>query len=358
MTKNYYDILGIERGATKEEIKKAFHKLAHKFHPDKKGGDAEKFKEISEAYAILSDDRKRAEYDTYGQTFAGGGGGQGFNGFDFSQFTNQGYGQGFGNINFEDLGDIFGDVFGTQKERTPRGRDISIDIELTFEEAIFGIERKILVAKTSKCETCDGKGGKKGSGMQSCKKCNGKGKVHETRRSFFGSINTVRSCEFCMGSGEIPKEACDICGGAGITKKQEEIRIQIPTGIDNGEMIRLTGKGEAIKGGTSGDLYVKIHVIPHHVIRREGSNLVMNLPIKLSEALLGGERKIETLDGLVTLTIPAGVTFGEILRLRGRGVPIDKAKRGDMLVKISITMPKQISKDAKKAIDILRSEGI
>lgn len=354
MSKNYYEILGIPKGASKEEVKKAFHKLAHKYHPDKKGGDANRFKEISEAYAVLSDDKKRAEYDTYGQTFAGGGGGAGMGGFDFSGFTNQ----GFGNINFEDLGDVFGEMFGSQRERTPRGRDISIDLELTFEEAVFGVERKVLITKTSICETCSGKGGKKGSAMQSCKKCNGKGKIHEARRSFFGTINTTRSCDACGGIGEIPKEICEVCHGAGLIRKQEEIDIKIPIGIDSGEMIRMSGKGEAIRGGVAGDLYVKIHIIPHPTLRRDGSNLVTNMSIKLSEALLGGERKIDSLDGPLTVTIPQGVAFGETLRLRGRGVPIERGKRGDLLIRVSIILPKKLSKDARKAIETLQKEGV
>lgn len=354
MAKNYYDILGIPKSASKDEIKKAFHKLAHKYHPDKKGGDAEKFKEISEAYSILSDDKKRAEYDTYGQSFSGGfGGGQGFGGFDFSQFTNQ----GFNNINFEDLGDIFGDVFGAQRDRTPRGRDISIDIELTFEEAAFGLDRKILVTKLSKCEVCDGKGGKKESGYATCKKCNGKGKIHEARRSFFGSINTVKTCDTCFGTGEVPKEECGSCRGMGVRKTEEEIKVQIPPGIDNGEMIRFTQKGEAVRGGVSGDLYVKVHVRPHEFLRRDGINVVLNLPIKLSEAILGAEKKIPSLDGELTLTIPEGVAFGEILRLRGRGIPYEKGKRGDLLVRVSITIPKKLSKEGRRAVEDLKNLG-
>lgn len=361
--KDYYTVLGIEKGATKDDVKKAFRRLAHQYHPDKQGGNEQKFKEINEAYQILSDDRKRAEYDMYGNTFNGAGAGrQGFGGFDFS--SAQGFG-GFGGAeNFEgvefDLGDIFGDFFGSGARggQIKRGRDISMDLEIPFAEAIFGTERKILITKTTACTECHGTGGKPGTKMKKCDTCNGKGKVHDAKRTIFGTFNSVKECESCRGKGEIPEEKCGNCRGAGVVRGQEEIRIGIPAGIASGEVIRLSGKGEMIPGGIAGDFYAKIYVLPHQLFTREGQNLVMNLDIKISDAILGVEHAIETLDGKITVRIPEGVSYGEILRIRGKGVPIDKQKRGDLLIKLNIKTPKKLSKKARKAIEDLREEGI
>lgn len=363
MAKNYYNILGVSKTASKDEIKKAFRALAHKYHPDKKGGDAEKFKEINEAYTVLSDDQKRSQYDTYGQTFAGGGGG-GFNdnwqdfaqqsGFDFSGFAGGG---GFSAEGF-DLGDIFGEFFGGRRAQTKRGRDISIDIELNFEEAVFGVERNILLNKVSSCNLCSGTGAKKGSDLVTCQTCNGKGKIREMKRSIFGSIEVARGCETCGGSGKMPKEKCELCGGSGILKKESDIKIKIPAGIDNGEMIRLSGAGEAVKGGTPGDLYIKTHVKKHKTFRKEGNDLVMNLDVKLSDALLGTKLDIQTLDGLSTLSIPEGVNTGDILQIKGKGVPSQGRSRGDILVHVKVALPKKLSKAAKEAILKLREEGL
>jgi len=279
MSKDYYQVLGIEKGASKDEVKKAFRKLAHKYHPDKKDGDEKKFKEVNEAYTILSDEKKRQEYDTYGRTFQGGG--QGFNasGFDFS---------GFGQNGFEfDLNDIFEGFFG---RRVRRGRDISIDTELTFEESVFGVERNILVNKAN---------------------------------------------------------------------KPEEIKVRIPAGISDDQMIRLTGKGESIPDGVSGDLYIKVHVKPHPVFRKEGYNLVMTLNIKLTDALLGANYPIKTIDGMeVDIKIPKNVKFGDVLRIRDRGVPARGGKKGDLLIKVNIELPKKLSRKAKKLLEELKEEGI
>lgn len=366
--KNFYDILGVDKKASKEEIKKAFRKLAHQYHPDKKDGNAEKFKEVNEAYTVLSDDQKRAQYDMYGQTFAGangpaGAGGsagwQDFGGFDFSGFQNgQGAG-GFQGADF-DLGDIFGEFFGgSRRNQVKRGRDISIDIELSFEEAVFGVERNILLNKVSVCSVCDGSGAKHGSEMITCKTCNGKGRLREMKRSIFGSVEVSRTCESCGGSGKVPKEKCESCGGLGIRKREEEIKIKIPAGLDDGEMIRLSGAGEAVKGGTSGDLYIKTHVKKHKIFRKEGNDLVMNLDIKLSDALLGAQYDIQTLDGLSSLKIPEGINTGDILQIKGKGVPAGTGRaRGDILVHIRVLMPKKLSKSSKEMIEKLRGEGL
>lgn len=355
MKKDYYETLGVDKKASKEDIKKAFRKLAHKYHPDKGGGDEAKFKEVSEAYAVLSDDKKRAEYDAYGRVFSdGSGGGGGFDpngfGFDFSNFSQGGF-QDF------DLGDIFSEFFGGQRERVRRGRDISMDIQLSFAEAVFGVERKILLNKPTVCDVCHGSGAK-GSETATCPDCNGKGKIHETKRSLLGSFSTVRACERCHGSGRVPKTPCAACRGEGIHRKEVEIAVKIPAGIESGEMIRLQGGGEAISHGTAGDLYIKVHVVRHPSLRKEGANLVTDLNIKLSSALLGDEYTVQTLEGDLRVKIPAGVTFGEVLRIKGKGVPFEKGKRGDLLVNLSIELPTKLSKEAARHIEELRKEGI
>lgn len=360
LMKNYYDILGISKSASDEEIKSAFRKLAHKYHPDKKGGNEAKFKEVSEAYAVLSDKKKRSEYDAYGRTFAGGptgGAGQGFGGFDFSNFAGfQGFGQGGQSFEF-DLGDMFGDLFGGG-QRARRGRDISIDIELAFRDAIFGTERRMLISKVSACDACAGSGAKKGSAMTACGQCNGKGEVRETRSSIFGSVTTSRACDRCHGRGQVPEAPCAACRGLGIAKRQEEVVVSIPAGVDDGEMIRMPGRGEAMAGGRAGDLYVKLHVRADANFTREGNNLLTVLPIKLSDALLGGEYRVRTLEGDEAVSVPAGVAHGELLRVRGRGVPHGRGARGDMLVRVDIEFPKKLSKHAKHLVEELRKEGL
>ncbi len=366
MSKDYYSILGVDKKAPKEEIKKAFRNLAHKYHPDKKTGDDTKFKEINEAYSVLSDDQKRAQYDQFGSNFNGagpsgfgGGQGQGFDGFDFSQFTQGGSGNGF---EF-DFGDLFGNAFGGgRRAQAKRGRDISIDIELSFEDSIFGVERTVVLNKVSKCDVCGGSGAEKANGKDSelitCQTCNGKGQIREVKKTFFGQFETTATCEVCQGKGKVPRVKCHACRGAGILKKETEIKVKIPSGIDNGEMMRLSSMGEAVSGGTAGDLYIKIYVKKHPVFRKEGHNLLMDMSVKLSDALLGGEQTVRTLDGDINVKIPEGVTHGEILRIKGKGVPMDRGHRGDILIKLHIAIPKKLSKEAKKAVETLRKEGV
>lgn len=359
MQKNYYDILGISKSASKDEIKKAFHKLAHKYHPDKSGGDADKFKEVSEAYSVLSDDKKRAEYDSYGRVFSDGAGPGfgGFNaqGFDFSQFQDAFAQGGF------DINDIFGDFFGGAHGRQARGRDISIDLELSFKESVFGTKRSVLLAKVSQCEVCHGSGAKPGTELETCKTCGGSGKIHETMNSFFGSMTTVQPCRACRGSGKVPKEKCATCRGEGVYRRQEEVSIVVPPGIDAGEMIRLSGAGEAVAGGASGDLYVRVHIVPDPRFKKDGNNLITDLSVKLTDALLGKDYSIPTLDGDITVSVPAGVSHGEMLRVKGKGVPSGTgphAKRGDLFVRIKIILPQKLSREAKKLIEKLQEEGI
>lgn len=347
--KDYYKILGVEKGASKDEIKKAFRKLTAQYHPDKQTGDEAKYKEITEAYGVLSDEQKRAQYDTYGQYQSGGQGG----GFQWPG------GQGFEfdlNDIFENFGDMFGGAFGGGRKQA-RGRDISIDIELDFAEAVFGVKRSVLLSKNSTCDTCSGSGAKPGTEQSTCTTCNGQGRVREVRQSVMGSFQTVRECQTCHGSGKIPKEKCSPCHGDGVLKKQEEIAISVPAGIENGEMIRLTGRGEAVARGTSGDLYIKIHVRPHPSIKRDGANLVLPLTIKLSEALLGAQMDVLTLDGTVSLRIPAGITHGEFLRIKGKGVPVE-GRRGDFMVRVMIDLPRSLSRKARKLVEELKDEGL
>jgi molecular chaperone DnaJ len=377
MSKNYYESLGIGKQASKDEIKKAFRALAHKYHPDKQGGDAEKFKEINEAYSVLSDDSKRAQYDQFGSTSnaygqqgggysqAGGFGG-GFDGFDFSQFTQGGFNNSSGGgAQFDfDLGDIFGDVFGggRTRQQQARGRDISVDIEISFEDAIFGVERTMLLNKTSVCDNCNGSGAEKGSEMMTCTTCNGKGSLREVKRSIFGQFESVKTCEVCKGSGKIPKTKCHECKGNGVLKKQSEIKVKIPAGIENGEMIRLTGGGEAVSGGVAGDLYIKVYVKKHSLFRKEGNDLVMDLKVKLTDALLGAQYPIKTLDGEINLKIPEGVKHGQFLKIAGKGVPYAQSnslsKRGNILVHVDVIIPEKLSKSAKAKVEELRKEGM
>jgi molecular chaperone DnaJ len=358
MAKNYYEVLGVDKGAKKEDIKKAFYKLAAKYHPDK-GGDEAKFKEVNEAYQVLSDDKKRKEYDTYGQTFNGqgpmggaGGFGGGFNASDFADMQ----------FDFGDLGDMFGDIFGGfgGGARTKRGRDISLEIDVTFKESVFGTERNVLINKVGTCDSCSGTGAKKGSEMVTCTICNGQGKIHDVKRTFMGNFQTVRTCDVCHGKGKVPKEPCPDCKGAGVVNKREEIHIEVPAGISNGEMIRMTGMGEAVQAGQTGDLYVKINVQADKHWKREGNDLVIKHSIKLTDALLGVKQSIEGLDGVIEIDIPAGASTGEVLRIKNRGVPHvhDTKHRGDVLVKLDIAMPKKLSKKGVALVEQMREEGL
>lgn len=360
MAKNYYDILGVSKDASKDDIKKAFRKLAHEHHPDKKGGDGAKFKEASEAYAVLSDDQKRQQYDAYGSSGPGspGGGFGGFNPNDFGGFDFSGFNQG-GGVEF-DLGSMFNDFFGGGggRSKVRKGKDVSIDIELTFEESIFGVEKTVSINKKSACKTCHGTGGKPGTEVNTCGTCQGKGKVREVKQSFFGSVQVTNTCPTCAGSGKIPKEKCTICHGSGVTQGKEDIFFKVPAGIENGEMIRMTGAGEAESGGIAGDLYIRVHVKNNTHLRKEGTHLITDIKIKLSLALLGGDYQLKTLDGDITLKIPTGITHGEVLRVKGKGVPVDKKHRGDLLVQVFVDTPTKLSKTAKNLIEQLQKEGL
>jgi len=363
MSKNYYETLGVEKNASKEEIKKAFHKQALKYHPDKNNGDDKRFKAVNEAYQVLSDEQKRARYDQFGSADGpmGGGnyGGQqgGFGGFDFSGgFQN---GQGF---DMGDIGDIFGDFFGggmgRSQSKKHRGRDIQTEINLTFSESIFGTNKKVSITKQATCDICKGTGAKVGTKMNTCKTCNGQGQIREVRRSILGSFSTTKTCEDCLGSGKIPSEKCSNCRGAGVYRKQKEINLNIPAGINDTEMLKMTGEGEDVKGGLSGDLYIKVNVKPHPQYKRDGLNLTMDLPIKLTDAILGTTYKLKTLEEHeIEVKIPEGINHHELLRVRGKGVPSSRG-RGDIILRIVIKMPSKLSRKEKEIIEELKKEGL
>ncbi len=365
MSKDYYNILGVSKGASKDEIKTAFRKLAHQYHPDKGGGNEQKFKEVSEAYSILGDDTKRQQYDTYGSAGPTGGGsyggfnqGQDFGGFDFSQFT-QGGGNGF---EF-DLGDILGDFFGGarggggRRPRGKKGKDITVDLEITFAESVFGGEKEFSLVKPAPCPDCAGTGGKAGAEAVTCSDCGGRGQIRETRRSILGNFVQERVCDKCAGSGKVIREKCPTCRGAGTVKKTETIKVKIPADVNHGETVRLAGAGEAIKDGPAGNLYINLSVRPDPLFKKEGKNILTEINVKLSDALLGLKYPLRTLDGEIELAVPEGINNGEVLRVREKGVPIDGRRRGDLLIKVKVRMPSRLSKTARQAAETLKKEG-
>lgn len=366
MAKDYYKILGVPRNATKEEIKRAYRKLAHKYHPDKAGGDEEKFKEINEAYQVLSDDKKRAQYDQFGYTFDRAGGyQQGGFGFEWPggiRFDFGNMGDRFGDFDLSDLfEDLLGMNFGGAKTRSreKRGKDIQIDLEIPFEESILGGKRIIELSKLSRCSECGGSGAKKGSGLVECPICQGRGNVQSTRRTFLGSFTQVSTCSDCKGSGVKPEKPCPRCTGRGVMQSMEQLEIFIPQGVRDGEILKITAKGNAsISGGVPGDLYIKIYVRPHPNLRRQGDDLVMRLPIKLSQAVLGDKVEIDTLDGKVWVKIPEGTQAGDILKVRGKGVPSSSGYgRGDLLLEIQVEIPRRLKRRIRKVFEQLREEG-
>lgn len=362
MNKDYYEILGIAKGASKEDIKRAYRKLAHKFHPDKGGGDEKKFKEINEAYQVLSDDQKRGQYDQFGSSSFGSGFAQGEStqGWDFSGFGNQSF-------NTEDLGDIFESFFGgfsrgsnggRQSQKRRRGSDISIGIDISFQEAIFGAKRSIIIQRTAECEICSGSGAEPLSKKKKCQLCHGTGTVRENRKSVFGSFTSLAECGSCGGAGEVPEKICNSCKGLGVKRKQQNIDVDIPTGIQGGEIIKLIGFGEATHGGFTGDLYIRINVMQHSVFRREGDDLLLDLHLPLSSMLLGSEEKISTLEGSILVKIPELSNSGDFLRVRAKGVPKNRGNRGDLLIRLYQKLPKKLSSNAKKILEDLKKEGL
>lgn len=374
MARDYYEILGVNKGASDDDIKRAYRRLAQKYHPDKQGGDEAKFKEINEAYQVLSDKQKRSQYDQYGQTFEqaqaqGQGGFGGFEGFrDFSGFAEAFRNGANGGINFEFGGggfeDIFSDVFGGRRGGRGRsrkqGEDIAVDIELTLEDAYKGVEREINIYKRASCPTCKGSGAEPGSKMTACPTCKGKGEVRQTQRTILGSFTQVSVCPECGGEGKIPERKCHTCGGDGRVKENVPVKINIPAGVEDGMTLNLEGAGEAgPKGGTPGDLYVNIHIKPHKHFARQNSDLIYELEITFSQAVLGAKIEVPTITGKASLTIPAGIESGKVIRMQGEGMPrLNGRGKGDQYVKIKIKTPKSLTRKQKELLEELGKEGL
>jgi len=361
MEKDYYNILGIEKGASEEEIKKAFRKKAHKFHPDKKDGDEEKFKEVNEAYQVLSDSAKREQYDQYGSNFDQQGGFAG--GMNWQDFMNATRGQGGGGFNV-DFGDIFGDIFGGGGGRGGRGRraqkgnDIQVDVEIGFREAVFGIEKEIRLTKNNDCSVCTGSGSEPGSSLKTCATCNGQGQVMRVQRTILGAMQTAATCADCSGRGEVSDKKCKHCGGVGMERNESNYTVKIPAGIDNGQSIRLSGKGESAgAGGVSGDLFVRVHVKNEEGFLRDGYDIYTEARITYPQAVLGDKISIETMDGEKKLVIPQGTQSHQQFRLKNLGVTnLQGHGRGSHYVKVIVDVPKKISRRMKKVLEDLNEE--
>jgi len=362
--KDYYKILGVSRDASEEEIKKAYRKLAHKYHPDK-GGDPEKFKEINEAYQVLSDKEKRAQYDRYGRVFDGGGFSGGFGeGFDVGDFWQRfGSESGFG----FDLDDLFEDFFGSgfssarRGASMKRGKDIQVDVELNLEDTLRDQKKRIKILKWVVCPRCNGSGAEPGTRIKECFTCRGTGEVRQVKKIFLGTIARQVPCPQCKGEGTIPEKPCNVCHGEGRVKREEEIELFIPKGVDSDQIIRVSGKGNAgRRGGPSGDLYVRILVRPHKLFRRKGDNVYIKVPISLTQAVLGGEIELPTLEAKeIILKIPAGSEPGKVIRVRGKGIPhFSGYGRGDMFVELDIKIPKRLTKKQRELLEKLQKEGI
>lgn len=347
--KDFYEVLGIDKSASDEEIKKAFKKAALKYHPDRNQGDKEaeeKFKEINEAYQVLSDPEKRQRYDQFGTADFNGAGG-GFDGFDFGGFG------GFGDI----FGDIFGGGFGgfggsANKNGPRKGADLEYDLTLTFEEAMAGCEKEIRVTRREKCETCGGNGAKAGTSPKTCSKCSGRGKIQVQRRTPLGIMSTTATCDACHGNGKIIDDPCSTCKGSGKERKTRSITVNIPAGVDTGNVMPLRGQGEAgDNGGPAGDLYINIRVMNHSIFKRKGNDIHMETHISFGKAALGIDIKVPTIDGDVTYKVPAGTQPGTVFRLKGKGVPrVNSTGRGDHYVKVIVDVPKSLTAEQEEAL--------
>jgi len=358
MAKDYYQILGISRNASQDEVKRAYRKLAHKYHPDK-GGDEKKFKEINEAYQILSDKEKRSQYDRFGRVFEGGAGAE--PGFDFQWAWGE-PGMGF---DFEDFGDMVEEIFGSgfsRKRKDPRrGKDIEVELEISLEEVLQGREKEISLLKMITCSRCQGTGAEPGTPIKECFSCRGTGQVQQIKKTPFGSFTRYTICPECGGEGFRPEKPCNVCKGEGRVKSEEKIKIYIPAGADTNQVIKVEGKGEAGKrGGKPGDLYVRIFVKPHPAFKRKGDDLYVSLPISFTQAVLGDEIEVLTLEEKkILLKVPQGTESGKILRISGKGIPhFSGYGRGNMYVELIVKTPKRLTKKQKELLEKLKEEGI
>lgn len=360
--RDYYEVLGVDKNADDAALKKAYRVLAKKYHPDMNPGDAEaekKFKEASEAYAVLSDPEKRRQYDQFGHAaFEGGAGGGGFGGFDFNSAD-------FGDI----FGDIFGDFFGGRRSARGnngpmKGANIRTSVRITFEEAVFGVDKEIELTLKDECKTCHGSGAKAGTTPETCQKCGGKGQVVFTQQSFFGTVRNVQTCPDCNGTGKVIKEKCPDCHGSGYIASRKKIQVSIPAGIDNGQSVRIREKGEpGTNGGPRGDLLVEVIVGRHPIFQRQDYDIYSNVPVSYAIAALGGEVVVDTVDGKVIYEVKPGTQTDTRVRLKGKGVPTlrNKEVRGDHYVTLVIQTPEKLSYEAKellKQFDALTGDSL
>jgi molecular chaperone DnaJ len=351
--RDYYEVLGVERGADEASIKKAYRQLAKKYHPDMNPGDAEaekKFKEASEAYAVLSDPEKRRQYDQFGHAaFDGGAGGGGFGGFDFNSGD------------FSDIfGDIFGDLFGgggrssySRSNGPMKGANIRTSVRISFDEAVFGVDKEIELTLKDTCTTCNGSGAKPGTTPETCTKCGGRGQVIMQSKTPFGVIRNTQTCPDCNGTGKIIREKCPECHGSGYIANRKKIQVSIPAGIDNGQSVRIRDKGEpGVNGGPRGDLLVEVVVDRHPIFQRQDMNIFSTVPVSFAVAALGGEILIDTVDGKVAYEVKAGTQTDTRVRLRGKGVPSLRSKdiRGDHYVTLVVQVPDKLSNEAKELL--------
>lgn len=353
--RDYYEVLGVSKGASEEDIRKAHRKLAKKYHPDLNRDNpeaAEKFKELNEAYEVLSDKDKRARYDQFG-----------FAGVDPNYGAGQGGGfggSGFGGFDMGDLGDIFGSFFGggfggssrSRRNAPQRGETLQQRIILSFEEAAFGCEKEISINRTESCEDCGGTGAEKGSSVETCSNCRGSGMVTQTQRTPLGMFQTQAACPNCRGTGKIIRKPCKKCNGTGKVRKSRTMKVKIPAGIDDGQSIQLRGQGNAgINGGTNGDVIVTIAIRPHPIFTRDGNNVICDIPISFPQAALGDTLQVPTIDGKVEYTIPEGTQNGTVFRLKGKGIQnVNGRGRGDQYVRISIEVPTRLTEHQKRLL--------
>lgn len=364
MAKDYYAVLSVKKDASADEIKKAFRKFAHQYHPDKKGGDEAKFKEVNEAYQVLGDEEKRKRYDQFGADFASQGGFGG--GMGWEDFMRSARGGGFGNggVQFDfgnvDLGDLFGSMFGGggRGRGHRRGNDVQVDVELSFHDAAFGVQKEIRLMKNNACDVCGGSGTEPGSKLNQCDTCHGRGQTVQMQRTILGSVQTAAVCRACGGMGQVPEKKCKHCSGAGAMKSESQYRVKIPAGIDDGESIRLEGRGESVGAGSAaGDLYVRVHVRPHSVLSRDGAHVHSEIHISYPSAALGDTVEIDTLDGKKKIVIPEGTQYGQQIRLRGLGAhDLRGSGRGDHFVHVMVDVPKKVSRAARKLLEDLKRE--